>query len=266
MAKMTLLEMTQDILSDMDSDAVNSINTTAESLQVAQIIKTSYYSIIDGKDYPFLYEMFRMFTSGTLDRPTHMNLPDTVIDLGWIKYNNRLTSTAKDLYQKIQYKTPEEFMEILDTRDSTATNVKVVVDSTRYGTSTGISLNILNDKQPQYFTSFDDESLVFDSYLVTLEDNLQNSQTQCWGKKSIPFTMMDDFTPDIPVQMFTYLLNEAKSACFLTLKQMANQKAEQISVTQRRKMSQDAWKLQTEKGIMYPNYGRNRATKKTPNY
>ena len=66
--------------------------------------------------------------------------------------------------------------------------------------------------------------------------------------------------------MFTYLLNEAKSTCFLTLKQMANQKAEQVSVTQRRKMSQDAWKLQTEKGIMYPNYGRNRATKKTPNY
>jgi len=31
-------------------------------------------------------------------------------------------------------------------------------------------------------------------------------------------------------------------------------------------MSQDAWRLQAEKGIMYPNYGRNRATKKTPNY
>ena len=264
MAKMTLLEMTQDILSDMDSDAVNSINTTAESLQVAQIIKTSYYSIIDGKDYPFLYEMFRMFTSGTLDRPTHMNLPDTVIDLGWIKYNNRLTSTAKDLYQKIQYKTPEEFMEILDTRDSTATNIKVVVDSTRYGTSTGVSLNIFNDKHPQYFTSFDDESLVFDSYLATLENNLQNSQTQCWGKRSIAFTMEDSFTPDIPVQMFTYLLAEAKSAAFVVLKQMANPKAEQTATSQRKRMSQDAWRLKS--GITYPDYGRHKTSYKKPNY
>ena len=45
---------------------------------------------------------------------------------------------------------------------------------------------------------------------------------------------------------------------------MANQKAEQISVSQRRRMSQDAFKI--EKGIKYPNYGRNRATKRTPNY
>ena len=61
MAKMTLLEMTQDILSDMDSDEVNSIATTSESLQIAQIIKTAYYNIIDGRDFPFLYEMFRMW-------------------------------------------------------------------------------------------------------------------------------------------------------------------------------------------------------------
>ena len=84
------------------------------------------------------------------------------------------------------------------------------------------------------------------------------------GKRSIAFVLSDTFTPDLPIQMFTYLLNEAKSAAFLTLKQMANQKAEQISVSQRRRMSQDAFKI--EKGIKYPNYGRNRATKRTPNY
>jgi hypothetical protein len=76
--------------------------------------------------------------------------------------------------------------------------------------------------------------------------------------------LSDTFTPDLPVQMFTYLLNEAKSTAFLTLKQMANQKAEQVSVSQRRRMSQDAWKVSN--GITYPNYGRNRSTKRTPNY
>jgi hypothetical protein len=49
MAKMTLLEMTQDILSDMDSDEVNSINDSVESLQVAQIIKTTYFNIVNGR-------------------------------------------------------------------------------------------------------------------------------------------------------------------------------------------------------------------------
>jgi len=259
MAKMTLLEMTQDILSDMDSDEVNSINTTPESLQVAQIIKTSYYNIIDGTDYPFLYELFRMHTSGTTDRPTHMNLPDDIIDLKWIKYNTKKLSTDKDLYKKIRYKTPEEFMYITDQRDSTdTTNIKIVADST------GISINVFKDRPPAYFTSFDDITLVFDGYDAVLETNLQNSKSQCYGKRSVAFTLSDTFTPDLPVQLFTYLLAEAKSAAFVVLKQMANPKAEQTATSQRRRMSQDAWRL--KKGITYPNYGRGNATYKKPNY
>jgi len=38
MAKKTVLDMVQDILSDMESDEVNSISDTTEALQVAQII------------------------------------------------------------------------------------------------------------------------------------------------------------------------------------------------------------------------------------
>ena len=258
MAKMNLLEIVQDIMSDMDSDNVNSINDSVEALQVAQIVKSTYYSIIDGKDYDFLYELFRMTASGTSDRPTHMLLPDDIIDLKYIKYNNKLTASARDLYQVIEYKTPEDFMKLCDERDSTATKVKKVTDPT------GIFINVLNDKQPQYFTSFDDVTMVFDSYLATLDSTLQQSKTQCHGKRSIVFTIGDTFTPDLPTQMFTYLLAEAKSACFLTLKQMANQKAEQTSIRQRRIMSEEAFRIKN--GITYPNYGRNVANKKTPNY
>ena len=248
MAKLTLLEITQDILSDMDSDEVNSISDTAESLQVAQIVKTTYYNIIDGKDYPFLYQMFQLETSGTTDRPTHMKLPDTVADLKYLKYNNQKTTSAKDLYEKIEYKRPEDFLELTDKRDSLDSTVKVVTDTS------GIDINILNNVGPSCFTSFDDENLVFDSWLKTKESNLQKSQTQAYGKLSVTWSMTDSFTPDLPVQMFSYLLDEAKSTCFLTLKQMANQKAEQNSVSQKRRMSQEAWKIKN--GISYPNYGR----------
>jgi hypothetical protein len=105
---------------------------------------------------------------------------------------------------------------------------------------------------------------VFDSYLATLDSTLQSAKTQCHGKRSIAFTIGDTFTPDLPVQMFTYLLAEAKSAAFLTLKQMANQKAEQTSTRQRRIMSEEAFRIKN--GITYPNYGRNVANKRTPNY
>ena len=248
MAKMSLLEMTQDILSDMDSDEVNSINGSVESLQVAQIIKTTYYNIIDGKDFPWLRELFQLDASATNLKPVYLKLPETVIDIDWVKYNCRKVTDTKDQYKKIIYKTPEDFLEIIDVRNSNDENIQVVVDNS------GIKLNIFNDRAPTYFTSFDDEVLVFDAYDKDIDDTLQNAKSQCYGKRSVTFIMSDTFIPDLPVQMFSYLLSEAKSVCFATLKQMANVKAEQASQTQRRRMSQEAWRIKN--GISYPHYGR----------
>jgi len=258
MAKMTLLEMVQDIMSDMDSDEINSINDTVEALQVAQIIKSTYYNIIDGRDFPFLYETFQLESSGTNARPTHMGLPETIIDLKTINYNCRKLTDTKDKYKEILYKTPEDFLYILNQRNSSDSKVTTVTDTT------GISLLIYNDRSPQYFTSFDDDNLVFDSYDRAVNTTLVAAKTQCHGKRSVAFTLLDTFTPDLPVQMFTYLLAEAKSTAFLTLKQMANQKAEQVSISQKRRMSQDAWRLKN--GITYPNYGRKAGVKGKPNY
>lgn len=258
MAKMTLLDMVQDILSDMNSDEVNSITDSTESLQVAQIIKTSYYNIIDGKDFPFLYELFQLETSGTSSRPTHLQLPETIIDLSWIKYNCKKSTDTKDKFKKIEYKNPEDFVEITDQRNSSLSTVTTVTDST------GIKLYIYNDRAPSYFTSFDDETLVFDAYDSGIDSTLQNSKTQCHGKRSVVFTLQDNFTPDLPVQMFSYLLNEAKSVAFVTLKQLPNAKAEQQATSQRRRMSQEAWKVKN--GITYPNYGRKAGVKGKPNY
>ena len=245
---MTLIEIVQDIMSDMDSDEVNSINDTPEALQVAQIVKSTYYNIIDGKDFPFLYELFQLDTSGTTSKPTHMRIPENIIDLKWIKYNNKKVTDTKNKYEKIEYKDPEEFLNLIDSRSSSDSNVLTVLDGG------GISLHIYKDRGPKYFTSFDDDYLVFDAYDAVKETNLINNSTQVYGKRSVAFTLTDLFTPDLPVQMFSYLLNEAKSAAFLTLKQMANQKAEQHSVSQRRRMSQEAWKIRN--GITYGNFGR----------
>lgn len=247
---MTLLEMVQDILSDMDSDEVNSINDSTESLQVAQIIKSTYYTIIDGRDFPWLKEMFQLDPTGSVSKPTYMRLPETIIDLDWVKYNSRKSTDTKDKFLKVEYKLPEDFLEITDQRDSSSSSVQVVTDYS------GIKINVYNDRAPKYFTSFDDDTLVFDAFDSGIDSYLQNSKTQCFGKRSVVFTMSDSFTPDLPVQMFSYLLNEAKSNCFVTLKQVSNVKAEQNSISQKRRMSQDAWKIRN--GVTFPNYGRKR--------
>ena len=257
MAKMTVLEMTQDILSDMDSDEVNSINDSVESLQVAQILKTTFFNIIEGRDYPHFNELFQFDTVGTA-KPNYLKIPETIENVNWVKYDCRKLSSDKTLMQEIKYLTPEDFINHVDVRDSKDSKVQVVADFS------GINLNVYKDRAPEYFTSFNEEYIVFDNYNVNLENHVQQGKSQGHGKRAVSFTLSDNFTPDLPVQMFSYYLAEAKSTAFVTLKQMANAKAEQVSVSQKRRMSQDAWKL--AKGIKYPNYGRPTISKKGPNY
>ena len=59
MPKQTLLEMTQNILSDMDSDEVNGIADTTEAMQVATIIRTTYYDLIANRSIPEHRELFQ---------------------------------------------------------------------------------------------------------------------------------------------------------------------------------------------------------------
>ena len=248
MPSMTLLEMTQDILSDLDSDNVDDISDTVESAQVAQIIKTSYYNLIDGKDWPQL-KQFIQLEAATDARPTHMKMPDSTIDVEWVKYNNKKAGDAFDKYVDIAYKTPKEFVDLVAVRKSNATDVDVVTDST------GITLNIKNDVAPTYYTSFDESNLIFDSYDSAIDTtNMQQSKSQCFGKVQPVWSATNTFVADLPQQAFSYLLADAKTACFVILKQSDNPIAAAQSQIQRRRMSQEAFKVSN--GIAFGDSGR----------
>lgn len=245
---MTLLEIVQDILNDIDGDEVNSINDTTESLQVAQIVKTTFFNIIDGKDFGHKKTMVQLEGLNLPAKPNYLKIPDIIENIEWLKYNSRTSTDTKDKYLHLTYKNPVDFMTMVDSRDSSATNITVVTDFS------GITLNIRNDIAPQYFTSFDDVYIITDAYDLAVESTHQSSKNSCYGKTTLSFTLSDTFTPDLPTQMFSYLLAESKATAFIVLKQTENPKAEQHSRTQRRRMSQQSWKV--ENGITYPDYGR----------
>ncbi len=254
MARYTYLEIVQDIMSDMDSDEITSLFDTVESTQVAQIVQTTYFNIIDGKDWPQLYQAFRL-TETSASTPTHMTIGSTVMDFKYVKYNVRTATDTRDRQRDMVFMEPHEFMTMVDDRDSAATNVSVITDTS------GIAINILKDRAPTYFTSFSEEVIIFDAYDADVESFLKTTKNSCYGKIYPTVSQTDSFTFDLPIDAYSYLLNEAKSTCFLTLKQQQNMKAEQHSVTQRRRMSQEAWKIRN--GITYPNYGRNKGRHNT---
>lgn len=247
--KKPLLEMTQSILSDMDSDEVNGISDTVESLQVAGIIRDTYYYLISFNDFPEHKELFTLSGLGDTDRPTHMQIPSNVSRVDWLRYDVQTATDTKVRYRDITYLTQEDFINYVSSRDSSDSTVQTVV------VSTSIKLLIKNNVAPTYYTSFDDDLLVFDSFDNEVDTTLQQSKSLAFGLTSPVFSMSDNFVPDLDDHLFSWLENEAKSQAFIELKQQANPKAEQRARKLLTKHERREDKLRTSK-TLGPDFGR----------
>ena len=251
MAKLTLLDLTQRILNDMNGDEVNSIDGTLESQQVASIIRDTYEEIISSRSWPHLDTLLSPSPLGAT-YPTHVSLADSWVFIKEVKYNKITATGTKKNYDAVHYMTPEEFLRRCNSRDSSDSTVDTVLDP-----ASGVELLILNDVAPEYWTTFDDETLVFDSYDSDVDTNLQESKFQIWGNKEPTWVHTDVGIPDLPAKAFPYLLAEAKSNCFNSLMQVGNQKAEQQSRRQRVWLSREKWR--SGQGQRFPDYGRRSA-------
>ena len=245
----TLLEMTRTILNEMDSDDVNSINDTVESMQVAEIIKGCFQEMVSNRNWPSNRKLTQVQHSGTPDRPTHLKLPENTTELVFFKYDKTKKEDGSGLeYQEVHYKHPDDFLRLVSSRNENTQNVRKVIDVS------GTPLVIKTNQAPMYWTSFDDEYIVCDSYDSSVDDALKKSKTQCLVYAMPVWVHTDDAIPDLPYEAFSALIEEAKSTAFLTLKQMANEKAEQKATRQQRWLSRKAWKANG--GVRYDNYGR----------
>jgi hypothetical protein len=177
MAKLTLLDMVQDILSDMSSDNVNSIADTAESERVAAIIKSTFFKMVEEKNWPHIGSLLQLTALGSVAKPSHMQIPTAVRRIEWLKYDQRTVATDPRAYTTVEVMKPLDFMEMSNNRDSTATNIDVVTDFS------GNQLNIRNDSAPTYYTSFDGNYIVFDSFDSGKESTLTAANTQSFGFK-----------------------------------------------------------------------------------
>jgi hypothetical protein len=248
MAKLTLLAMVQDILNDTGSDPVNSINDTPEALQVAQIIKTTYYNLVANRNWPQEKRSFVPDNVSDTATPTHLKLPSACKELVSLFYDQRRDAGDRKQLQAVTYLSPEEFLDRSNTLNETNTTVDLVVD---FG---GVTFKIRNDIPPMWWTSFDDEYLVFNSYDSTVESTVQNSNSQATGYFEEVFTLSDTFVPTLPTDAFSSLLNEAKASAFLILRQEINPRVEREAQRQRTWLSRKAFTAHG--GVKYPNYGR----------
>jgi hypothetical protein len=251
--KYTLLDMTQTILSSMDGDEVNSISDNAESQAVAFCIRTAYYNLVAGSVFPEHLGLFNLNASGTTSQPVLMTKPENVHRIDWIEYNKADTTDTDLQYTRIQLKSLEDFLMFTGSLGESDTNVDRM-DVTSSGST--FSFLFRNDKHPDYYTSYDNNTIIFDSYLSDVDATLQASKTRCFGGQAKTFSMNDTFTPDLSESQFALLLNEAKSLAFSELKQITHTKAERSSRQLKIRGQKSKYAVTLKSFDELPNYGR----------
>lgn len=252
--KYTLLEMTQLILSSMDSDEVDSINDTTESLQVANVIRTAYFDMVTRSALPEDFSPFNLDAS-TSASPTKMSLPVNYANVDRILYNKETLTDTAQRWETVSYLSLPEFQRRMYALDETDTVHVGTYNLTVNGST--IPILYVKDEAPQFYTTFDDNTILFDSIDTAVETSLASIKSQGFGRRIKVFTMADSFTPELDDDQFPLLVNEAKSLAWAELKQTVHQKAEQSA--RRLKISQQKIK-QAIKGCAafdeLPNFGR----------
>jgi len=246
--KLTLLEMVQDILNDMDSDNVNSIDDTVEAQQVAQILKTCYHEMMTNRNWPHQRKLVQLEALANPSRPNYLYLPENVKELETFSYDKRKFGEVDPRIDVVKFKEPDDFLRYVSLRKESNDNVIPVTDFS------GSTLLIINDTAPTYWTSFDDTYIITDSYDAGVDTTLRKSKTQCLAYVYDSWVHEDDAIPVMPASAFSGYLEEAKSTAFFVIKQMANQKAEQKASRQQRWLSRKAWRAHG--GVRYEDYGR----------
>ncbi|CAB4138857.1 hypothetical protein UFOVP343_13 [uncultured Caudovirales phage] len=244
--KKTLLSMVQSILSDMDSEAVNSIGDSVEAQQIASVIEDTYFNIIAARDIPEHRQLLKLTSLSSTVRPTHFQYPTNTRDIVSLSYN--IDTSGGVNYQEIYFVEPLDFLSRMPAVNAGTTLVVPDVNSST-------SLVVFTDRMPTYYTSFDDLHIVMNAYAVTVDTTLQESKTRSYGTVYPTFTIADSFTPDLDDTMMPYLLAEAKSTCFSLFKSGSDPKIEQAARRLKSFVQNDMYR--TKRPNVRNHYGRN---------
>ena len=209
MAKTTLLEIVQDILSDADGDEVNSIADTIESDQCARIVRNEFMDIADVFDLEHHKRPVKLTASGA-STPCLMTRPEGFHAMEWVKYDARTTAGADPNYELVTYITPSDFLVMSDIRTASDSDVEqmTLTNSTHV-------INIKNDRAPEYWTIIEGyDDIIFDAYDSSLETNLQTSKSLAYGIQRPTLALSDSAVPDLPQNLMQLLKNRSRAFYF----------------------------------------------------
>lgn len=248
----TLLEVVQNVLSGMNSDEVNSISDTVEAEQVALLARESYEKMIAMREWPWDRRLLHLDAVGDSDKPVLMKIPEDVNRIEDLRYD---ISCDEKQYKTLTYLSPVDFLDEVYKYDATNTTTGQFTMLTRPGdVDSTVTILYKSDQQPQYWTSFDDTYIVFNSYDSTVDDTITSSKTLVHAEKQPSFTLADAYVINIPEQFWELYINDLRVTAWLNIKEQAHSKYAADYRAAYIRLQRSQWRENGDP--KKPNYGR----------
>lgn len=148
MATSTLLQMVQDMLSAIEAESVTTVvsgSTTEDALLCVNIANRTFEELITRAKWKHI-RTYKALTAGGNLNELKAGASDIYIDGQNIWYG------STDDEARIRYVDPDIFIQRTIGRTSADSDVTVINN-----------IKVINDEDPSFYTTFDDETLVFDA-------------------------------------------------------------------------------------------------------
>jgi hypothetical protein len=193
--KLTLLEIVQDMLTATDSENVNSVGHTEDAGMCVNIANREFEKLISKYRWRHTRGLGKLSVTSNLNE---MVLPPSAIAI--------VPDTLYYSGDRVYYMEPSTFLAFTITRNTSDSNVSEV-NSTK----------VYTDRNPQYYTSWDDEIITFDSY--PNESGLVSANTNAilYSQPSSRLTADYQYF-DLPAQAFPALVQRCIAKAVLEIK------------------------------------------------
>ena len=215
----TLLYTVQRVLEKLNLDPVNSLADTEDSILVAREAESTFYDLLTRAEWRNNVDLLSIESFSDLTNPTTLRITENISHISSVRYD---VTTPDDLHKSIRsliWLEPEDFLERAYSHNTDTDNVIEV-------SYKGKPLFVVNDRMPTYYTSFDNSTLVLDSYDSAVEDTVIGSKTICYGEIEPSWLETDGFVIPVQDSVYPLFLAMLTSACSMYMNSEISQEDE----------------------------------------
>lgn len=213
----TLLQLENSICDIQGIEKGSDLYLTEDHERIVAAIEDHYNSFIEVYGSQLFKEErgFQLLGLGDTNRPNYMQVPDGYKSVSRVHYRRGIDSRMQEAY----WVEPQQFYHHhIMQYPVAASNTTTVTD-----TANNLVYQVFNNREPSQYTSFDDKTIVFDSYDVTYDATLQQSKSSAYGIYVPPFSAVKTFVLPFDGVQLQYYLAEAREYVLATVFKATNQ-------------------------------------------